>query len=1020
MKPLKLSLQAFGPFAGLQQIDFTLLGESPLFLINGPTGAGKSSILDAICFALYGRTTADEREASEMRCDNAHPDTPTEVTLDFDLAGKQYRVSRAPQQQRPKARGEGTTTDNGFATLWQVLKNDELKLIVAKKLKEVTLEIESITGLNVLQFRQVMVLPQGKFRELLLADSLDREKIFGQLFQTQIYKRIEDELKQQASSIFNEVRNLQNQIKGILQTAEVSAENDIAQQLESFTPLLKKSATQKEKAQQSLHEALRKKQQAQVLFKDFEDFEITKKKIATLVLQQAEIDRKQQQLDKAKLAEKIKPLFDECRRIEAECQALEVELTHTTVAQQQASETSKKAQSEYELAKQSFKVVDKLKQKHQLIQQYQEKISKLEDAKKASSGADKNCADSAQKLNQFQQQLDSKSRLIVKLEQQIQSSQQAVSTVELNRAKLEELARQYAQRQKFDDLQNTFKSHSSKLQSAQKQLEISTEKAEKSLHNAKSQEMYWHAGQAINLAKELQQDEPCPVCGSTVHPSPALPDTSQPVVTKEQVESARSQADHDLNQRLKAEKQLSLFEIEIKQFEKEIQSIQQDLGVLSEQSIQQLEESLTALQAQVVSLGQQQADLLQLNEKLKSDKSLLENLQLSLTEASRQNEQLKNQSLQQQTLVTLLSNEIPEQYQDKTFVLNELDNISASIRKLTEKLETTERQAHACKTLLTQLETSITQLSNRKTLSDDKLIESKAAWQHALQQSVYANEAEYQQSILNEKEMSLISAMISTFSDQLKELNGALNLQDKKLSGQSVPDIEALDKVCIQQQDNYQTCEKEWHELDSRIRQLKSVHNKLKKAHEENAGLEAQYAIYGTLSDVANGRGNNKISLQRFVLSVLLDDVLIQASQRLSLMSKGRYQMLRKDARAKGNKASGLELDVEDAYTGKIRSVATLSGGESFMAALALALGLSDVVQAYAGGIKLDALFIDEGFGSLDQESLDLAIRTLVDLQATGRMIGIISHVSELKEQIALRLDVESSKTGSKVRVIAV
>ena len=156
------------------------------------------------------------------------------------------------------------------------------------------------------------------------------------------------------------------------------------------------------------------------------------------------------------------------------------------------------------------------------------------------------------------------------------------------------------------------------------------------------------------------------------------------------------------------------------------------------------------------------------------------------------------------------------------------------------------------------------------------------------------------------------------------------------------------------------------------------------------------------------------------MLSVLLDDVLIQASQRLSLMSKGRYQMLRKDARAKGNKASGLELDVEDAYTGKIRSVATLSGGESFMAALALALGLSDVVQAYAGGIKLDALFIDEGFGSLDQESLDLAIRTLVDLQATGRMIGIISHVSELKEQIALRLDVESSKTGSKVRVIAV
>lgn len=183
--------------------------------------------------------------------------------------------------------------------------------------------------------------------------------------------------------------------------------------------------------------------------------------------------------------------------------------------------------------------------------------------------------------------------------------------------------------------------------------------------------------------------------------------------------------------------------------------------------------------------------------------------------------------------------------------------------------------------------------------------------------------------------------------------------------------------------------------------------------------LEDRYSVIGTLSDVANGQTGNKISLQRFVLSVLLDDVLIDASQRLLHMSRGRYQLVRKEDRSKGNKASGLELEVEDAYTGKTRSVATLSGGESFMAALALALGLSDVVQAYAGGIRLDTLFIDEGFGSLDVESLDLAIQTLVDLQASGRMIGIISHVSELKEQMALRIDVLPDRTGSRVSLNA-
>ncbi|MDG2681397.1 SMC family ATPase, partial [Vibrio parahaemolyticus] len=185
----------------------------------------------------------------------------------------------------------------------------------------------------------------------------------------------------------------------------------------------------------------------------------------------------------------------------------------------------------------------------------------------------------------------------------------------------------------------------------------------------------------------------------------------------------------------------------------------------------------------------------------------------------------------------------------------------------------------------------------------------------------------------------------------------------------------------------------------------------------KNRKLEEEYKVFGTLYDVASGKTGSRISLHRFVLGVLLDDVLIQASQRLSLMSKGRYILARKTEGFKGAAGRGLDLVVEDGYTGKMRDVATLSGGESFMAALALALGLSDVVQSYSGGIRLDTLFIDEGFGSLDPESLDLAIQTLVDLQQTGRMIGVISHVSELKEQMALRIDVEPSRFGSTVSV---
>jgi exonuclease SbcC len=231
--------------------------------------------------------------------------------------------------------------------------------------------------------------------------------------------------------------------------------------------------------------------------------------------------------------------------------------------------------------------------------------------------------------------------------------------------------------------------------------------------------------------------------------------------------------------------------------------------------------------------------------------------------------------------------------------------------------------------------------------------------------------------------------------------------------------LDKLEAELIEKSTALSAYELAWQTLQERHNQLLAVQRKLASAHEKNAALDARYQIYGTLSDVANGQTGDRISLQRFVLSTLLEDVLIQASQRLHSMSKGRYQLVHKNDRTKGNKASGLELEVEDSYSGKNRSGATLSGGESFMAALSLALGLSDVVQSYAGGIKLDALFIDEGFGSLDPESLDLAIRTLIDLQASGRMIGIISHVSELKEQMAVRIDVISTARGSRLAIIA-
>ena len=284
--------------------------------------------------------------------------------------------------------------------------------------------------------------------------------------------------------------------------------------------------------------------------------------------------------------------------------------------------------------------------------------------------------------------------------------------------------------------------------------------------------------------------------------------------------------------------------------------------------------------------------------------------------------------------------------------------------------------------------------------------------------SEFTDDTDYLQALLNDASKLEFETRVQQYQQQSDQLQGRLTQLEHDLEGHESIAIGPLQLELSEASAIKQQIEATLVNSEGRYKQLCELEQKLEASRCESERLDERYAVLGTLSDIAGGQNSKKISLQRFVLSVLLDDVLVQASQRLQLMSQGRYQLIRKEERAKGNKASGLELEVEDAYTGKTRPVATLSGGESFMAALSMALGLSDVVQAYSGGIKLDTLFIDEGFGSLDQESLELALRTLIDLQASGRTIGIISHVTELKEQMAQRIDVESSRQGSKVNVI--
>jgi exonuclease SbcC len=320
---------------------------------------------------------------------------------------------------------------------------------------------------------------------------------------------------------------------------------------------------------------------------------------------------------------------------------------------------------------------------------------------------------------------------------------------------------------------------------------------------------------------------------------------------------------------------------------------------------------------------------------------------------------------------------------------------------------------------LSAIESSLNDaLALQKQWSDEKQSTEKV-WLEALSASSFENQDAYLSAKLAEAAIAELESSIRQYEDKGASLKTQLESINGELKDKQQPELEPLEQALTAKQQQVEQALQSYTQLRSRMDSLNQVQQKLSALYAKNEELEKAYQVFGTLSDIANGRTGAKVSLHRFVLGVLLDDVLIQASQRLQLMSKGRYLLKRKEERAKGNTGSGLDLMVEDGYTGKWRDVATLSGGESFMAALSLALGLSDVVQSYSGGIRLDTLFIDEGFGSLDPESLDLAIQTLIDLQQGGRTIGIISHVSELKEQISLRLDVEAARTGSSIKLVA-
>ncbi|EEY99203.1 exonuclease SbcC [Vibrio sp. RC586] len=1008
-----LTLQAFGPFAGREVIDFTELGDAPLFLINGATGAGKSSILDAICYALYGETTGSERTGDQMRCDFADPDTLTEVCFEFELGGSHYQITRQPDQEIPKKRGEGMTKKAHSATLLALKQGtDEL---IANRPTPVAKAVIELIGLDVKQFRQVMVLPQGKFRELLTANSKEREQIFGQLFQTQLYSQIERTLFERAAGIRKEKEEFDQQIKGTLHVVGLENEQQLHLELAQIAPLVVQAQQALKNEQQVLDQSKAQYQSALELNQQFARQQQLLTEIALHQQQKMQIDVLREQRQQAQKAIHLTAVHQQWHQTHKTQIHAAQRVEQQNLLLQQSEQQQQQAQWASQQASLACEVLPELNEQRIQWQRAEQKLLAQESVQQRVAKAERDLQLTTQNTLNLQSASEQLVQEIQNKRLEWEQQQRQLTRLEAQKAQLNLLTPQIQDREREQTLSNERQRALQESQRFEQQYRQIQTQAQQAKQVADELELSWHTQRAAELAQELMPNQPCPVCGSFEHPHKAQ--FYGDVVTKVQVKQARQYQQQWLEQEQAA---LSAWQqqcFQLQQLEQGLNTLVVELKTQNIASLAELIEQQRALRNEINALQQLNPALLQ--RQIEECEQRLVQSKAALEKQNHNKQQAWQVLTQAQAELASLQQEIPEALSDLTQLRSEIQRVQTQIDSLQKNEQVAREQWIQAQKHLASVQAAYQATVEQHKESQQQAQQAAQAWQEGLKYYGMHDEQHYLQSRLTDEAMLQIETQIAQYEERGAMLNGEQQALTRKLVDKTPPELEPMLAMVQEYEVRVSSALQQFTQHQSRMDGLQRVSKQLTELYQKNQVLEAEYQVVGTLSDIANGKTDAKVSLHRFVLGVLLDDVLLQASQRLLKMSRGRYLLKRKEERAKGNVGSGLDLMVEDSYSGKWRDVATLSGGESFMAALALALGLSDVVQSYSGGIRLDTLFIDEGFGSLDPESLDLAIQTLVDLQQGGRTIGIISHVSELKEQIGQRLDVLATRMGSTLRLVS-
>jgi exonuclease SbcC len=1018
MKPVKLSMTAFGSYAETHIIDFEPLNDRSFFLIHGPTGAGKTTILDAMCFALYGETSGNERKCEQMRSHHADPSVPTEVTFEFALGEKYYRISRSIKLYKVDENSKEILCKPDKATLWQMLsitsEQGEFKVLAAKW-KMVTELIENILGFNSDQFRQVILLPQDQFLKLLKASSQDREEIFKTLFQTEQYERIEKALKDEAKKLADLLKELKSRIEFILTTAQVSTAKELSQK--------RKGILQNLSAARNKLSSLRvlEKQAAEKLAEGID----TQNKINER--KQAEVNLRVIKFRNTEISEKRKKLKRAQRTIEL------LDLENTTMRRKiEADELQSK--SEY-----AFNQLTRTQAQQQLAEEKLEfELKRDEERSKARNECDQLeiIAGYAQKLeiaqkdfNKIQQQATLAQEKRNKAYQIQENLRKELNRVELELTKIETSTKNLFMTKRAKEEAQAGQDKWLNLLEIARKLKAVQQKEEEALGRSKEIalrlikarerrdhiEEIWHAGQASILAKQLVENTPCPVCGSTEHPHPAISELIPP--SEGELNKAKSDVTDFERQNQTIQSECSQLHEEIVRLNAERKPLLDDLKEKANWTKSQIEAEVKLAQIEYQRAESEDKRLDSMKQKLDPAKKQLAEAEIEYLRLEGEWQETSKKHTSSKAILSEREHVVPPELRNKENLHLEVKNASEKVLQLEKALEDAQKNDQKAQQQLVAANATykeiFEQASNAKQLAEGI----NKDFQSRIENVGFVNVEDYRSAKLPRLGINSLDSEIREYEGQLSAARERLVRATEQAKSLLEPDISKLLENENSARVDVESTLKKVHQLESEediykghIRQLTQI----QKEFDRNDNL---YRVIGKIAEVANGRNAYNLTFQRFVLSALLDDVLNDATQRMNIMSRGRYILQRAQSPLDKRRGSGLDLIVSDTWTGESkRPVETLSGGEGFYASLALALGLAEVVQRYAGGIRLDTIFIDEGFGSLDSDTLDLAIRTLEGLRENGRLVGIISHVESLRERIPTRLEVTPSIKGSTIR----